>query len=223
MNGIQVKNLVKTYITQSTDIILNGAKRPSTTRTVLHGVSVDFPAGKLTAILGRSGCGKSTLLRLIDGTKDAPDSGEIVMPEGWRCALLSPDPYVITWTSVERNVAMAAGAGRTPEERLEMIRSSIADLPNVEAELHCGLLAEYAREKGARILVKGVRGAADFEQEYQMAHINQGIWSELETVLIPASAQYQHVSSTMAREMIRYHQPLEQYLPAPVAEKLKGR
>lgn len=72
MNGIQVKNLVKTYITQSTDIILNGAKRPSTTRTVLHGVSVDFPAGKLTAILGRSGCGKSTLLRLIDGTKDAP-------------------------------------------------------------------------------------------------------------------------------------------------------
>ena len=111
----------------------------------------------------------------------------------------------------------------TPEERLEMIRSSIADLPNVEAELHCGLLAEYAREKGARILVKGVRGAADIEQEYQMAHINQGIWSELETVLIPASAQYQHVSSTMAREMIRYHQPLEQYLPAPVAEKLKGR
>ena len=46
MNGIQVKNLVKTYITQSTDIILNGAKRPSTTRTVLHGVSVDFPAGR---------------------------------------------------------------------------------------------------------------------------------------------------------------------------------
>ena len=125
MNGIQVKNLVKTYITQSTDIILNGAKRPSTTRTVLHGVSVDFPAGKLTAILGRSGCGKSTLLRLIDGTKDAPDSGEIVMPEGWRCALLSPDPYVITWTSVERNVAMAAGAGRTPEERLELAKKLV--------------------------------------------------------------------------------------------------
>ena len=125
MNGIQVKNLVKTYTTQSTDIILNGAKRPSTTRTVLHGVSVDFPAGKLTAILGRSGCGKSTLLRLIDGTKDAPDSGEIVMPKGWRCALLSPDPYVITWTSVERNVAMAAGAGRTPEERLELAKKLV--------------------------------------------------------------------------------------------------
>lgn len=111
MNGIQVKNLVKTYTTQSTDIILNGAKRPSTTRTVLHGVSVDFPAGKLTAILGRSGCGKSTLLRLIDGTKDAPDSGEIVMPEGWRCALLSPDPYVITWTPVELSTGMRQRLG----------------------------------------------------------------------------------------------------------------
>ena len=47
------------------------------------------------------------------------------MPEGWRCALLSPDPYVITWTSVERNVAMAAGAGRTPEERLELAKKLV--------------------------------------------------------------------------------------------------
>ncbi len=122
MDAIQVKGLVKTYTTQSTDIVLNGAKRPATTRAVLRGVSVDFPLGKLTAILGRSGCGKSTLLRLIDGTKDVPDAGEIIMPDGWRCALLSPDPYVITWTSVERNVAMAAGAGRTPEDRLELAR-----------------------------------------------------------------------------------------------------
>ena len=155
MNGIQVKNLVKTYTTQSTDIILNGAKRPSTTRTVLHGVSVDFPAGKLTAILGRSGCGKSTLLRLIDGTKDAPDSGEIVMPEGWRCALLSPDPYVITWTSVERNVAMAAGAGRTPEERLELAKKLVklvrledyADMTPVE------LLGMFPNPPGSRSLL----------------------------------------------------------------------
>lgn len=140
MDAISIRDLVKTYTTQSTDIILNGAKRPASTRTVLHGVSVDFPTGQLTAILGRSGCGKSTLLRLIEGTKDAPDSGEIVMPEGWRCALLSPDPYVITWTSVERNVAMAAGAGRTPDERMALARRLVrlvrledyADLTPVE-------------------------------------------------------------------------------------------
>ena len=92
MNGIQVKNLVKTYTTQSTDIILNGAKRPRRRAPCSTACRSIFPRGSLTAILGRSGCGKSTLLRLIDGTKDAPDSGEIVMPEGWRCALLRPIP-----------------------------------------------------------------------------------------------------------------------------------
>ena len=179
MNGIQVKNLVKTYITQSTDIILNGAKRPSTTRTVLHGVSVDFPAGKLTAILGRSGCGKSTLLRLIDGTKDAPDSGEIVMPEGWRCALLSPDPYVITWASVERNVAMAAGAGRTPEERLELAKKLVklvrledyADMTPVE--LSTGMrqrlgLARVLASQAQVLLMDEPFGALDAQTRTQL-------------------------------------------------------
>ena len=195
MNGIQVKNLVKTYITQSTDIILNGAKRPSTTRTVLHGVSVDFPAGKLTAILGRSGCGKSTLLRLIDGTKDAPDSGEIVMPEGWRCALLSPDPYVITWTSVERNVAMAAGAGRTPEERLELAKK-LAKLVRLEdyadmtpVELSTGMrqrlgLARVLASQAQVLLMDEPFGALDAQTRYLMQEELQRIWQTEKRTII---------------------------------------
>ena len=69
-------------------------------------------------ITGRSGCGKSTLLKLLAG-KEQPDAGQIDMPQGWHSALLSPDPYVITWTNVQRNVAMACGVGKTPEERYE--------------------------------------------------------------------------------------------------------
>ena len=111
----------------------------------------------------------------------------------------------------------------SPEQRLELIRRSVADLPNVEAELYSGLLADYARQKGAGILVKGVRNTTDFDLEYQQAAINRGICPELETLLLPASPAYQHFSSTMAREMIRYGQPLEKYVPAPVAEELKGR
>jgi len=68
--------------------------------------------------------------------------------------------------------------------------------------------------------VKGVRNCADWELEAQMARINGGICPGLETVLLPASAAYEHFSSTMVREMIRYHQPLEKYVPAPVAEEL---
>jgi len=108
----------------------------------------------------------------------------------------------------------------TDRERLEQIRQSVAELPNVEAELWTGLLADYAGEKGATILVKGLRNATDFDQEYQMAAINKGLRGDLETVFFPASAEYQHFSSTMAREMIRYGQPLERYVPAPVAKAL---
>ena len=108
-------------------------------------------------------------------------------------------------------------------KRLELIQKSVADLPNVEVELWCGLLADYAAKKNANILVKGVRNVTDFDLEMQMARINQGILPGLETVFLPASAEYEHFSSTMAREMIRYGQPLEQYVPAAVAAELKNR
>ena len=62
----------------------------------------------------------------------------------------------------------------------------------------------------------GVRNTTDFDAEYQLALINRGIHPELETVLLPASPAYQYFSSSMAREMIRYRQPLEKYLPASI-------
>ena len=107
------------------------------------------------------------------------------------------------------------------EKRLELIKKSVQDFPNVEVEQWDGLVAEYAQKKGARFLVKGIRSAADLDIEMQMARINAGVVPGLETVFLPASAEYQHFSSTMVREMIRYGQPLEKYVPAPVAAELK--
>ena len=109
------------------------------------------------------------------------------------------------------------------EKRLELIRKSVAEFSNVEVELWDGLLADYAAKRNASILVKGVRNMTDFDLEMQMARINRGIMPQLETVLLPASAEYEHFSSTMAREMIRYGQPLEKYVPAAVAAELKDR
>ncbi len=107
-----------------------------------------------------------------------------------------------------------------PEKRVELIEKSVSHLPNVKVDRWSSLLADYMVEKNAHILIKGVRNTADFESEKQMARINQGIVPELETVLLPASAAFEHFSSTMVREMIRYGQPLEKYVPAPVAEEL---
>ena len=104
----------------------------------------------------------------------------------------------------------------TPEEKLLLVRTAVADLPNVEAELWPGLLADFAVDHGATAIVRGIRNGSDFDVEYQLALINQDIHPGLETMLLPASAAYQHFSSSMAREMIRYGQPLEAYLPASI-------
>lgn len=133
MKEITLTHIKKSYTTQGTDIIVDHAERPTRTQTVLRDLSVSFPIGKLTAIVGRSGCGKSTLLRLLNG-QDKADAGSITMPDGWHSAILTPEPYVITWTSVLRNVALAAGAGRTPEERMGL----------AERLVHLVRLGDYA-------------------------------------------------------------------------------
>ena len=104
----------------------------------------------------------------------------------------------------------------TPEQKLLLVRTAVADLPNVEAELFPGLLADFAVSHGANVIVRGMRNVTDMDVEYQMALINRGLHPELETFLLPASPAYQHFSSSMAREMIRYRQPLEKYLPMSI-------
>ena len=139
MDAVTVKHVDKSYTSYSTEVVLTGQTRESRTRQVLKDLSLSFPVGQLTVIVGRSGCGKSTLLKLLAG-KEQPDAGEIAMPEGWHSAMLSPEPYVISWTNVQRNVAMACGVGKTPEERYEKARDFVrlvgledyADLTPVE-------------------------------------------------------------------------------------------
>ena len=104
----------------------------------------------------------------------------------------------------------------TPEQKLQLVEAAVRDIPNVEAELWPGLLAEFAQRHNATAIVRGVRNATDFDVEYQLALINKGLCGSPETIFLPAAAEYQHFSSSMAREMIRYHQPLEKYLPAAI-------
>ena len=67
----------------------------------------------------------------------------------------------------------------TPEQKLRLVRTAVADIPNVEAELYNGLLAQFAVDHGATVIVRGVRNASDFDLEVQLARINQGIYSQL--------------------------------------------
>lgn len=109
----------------------------------------------------------------------------------------------------------------TAEERLEMAQAALAHIPNATAETWDGLLADFVRERGACALIKGVRNGIDFEWEYQMAQINRGLLPQLDTLFLPARAEHLHISSTMVRDMIRYHQKLDQCMPAAAAAVLQ--
>ena len=111
----------------------------------------------------------------------------------------------------------------TDEQKLALMRASVEEFPNVEAELGGGLLTDYALRRGARFLVRGVRNSVDFDAEQQLSLIYRDVsGGALETVLRVAEPQYQHISSTMVREMIKYAQPREKYMPPRAAELVKG-
>lgn len=126
------------------------------------------------------------------------------------------------WVCVSPN-AQKTNQMFTPEEKLRMVQLAVAEYANVEAELYDGLLADYAVEHGAQTIIRGVRNATDFDMECQLATINRGIHPQLDTWLLPASAQYGHFSSSMAREMIRYGQPLDRYLPQAVVALVQDK
>ncbi len=113
----------------------------------------------------------------------------------------------------------------TPEERVDLIRRVTSGLDNVEVDYSEDLLADYARQKGAHVIVKGLRAVSDYESEVQMAMINRKLYSNLDTFFIPSSEKYTYLSSTVVREMARYGADLSDFVPreiiADVEQKYK--
>jgi pantetheine-phosphate adenylyltransferase len=115
----------------------------------------------------------------------------------------------------------------TPEERVELIRRVVERIPNVEVDQSSMLVAEYARQKKACTLVKGLRAVSDYEQELQMALINRKLNPRLETMFLPSSTKYTYISSSVVKEMASYGADLTDFVPreiiGDVEEKMKSR
>lgn len=109
------------------------------------------------------------------------------------------------------------------EQKLALMKASTADLPNVEAEICPGLLTEHAEKCGAQFIVRGCRSGSNFDEEYALSLIYHDVSEKkLDTVLLCAAPIHQHLSSTMVREMIKYHRDLTKYMPCAAAELVKG-
>jgi len=104
----------------------------------------------------------------------------------------------------------------TLEERVEMIRRVTADMGNVEVDYSEKLLADYARDRGAQVIVKGLRAISDFEKEFQMAIINHKLNPDLDTMFLTAEHQFMYLSSSIVKEMGRYNADLTDFLPEEI-------
>jgi len=111
----------------------------------------------------------------------------------------------------------------TQQERLDMIRSVVHDIPNVEVDASDELLAEYARRKGSCVIVKGLRAGSDFENEFQMALINHKINPDLDTMFLTSEHQYMYLSSSTVKELGGYDVDLSDFLPEQIIPVFKKR
>ena len=110
-----------------------------------------------------------------------------------------------------------------PEERIEMIHRVVQDIPNIEVEMSGALLAEFARERGATVVVKGLRALSDFEKECQMAIVNRKLNPGLDTMFLPARQSFTYLSSSIVKEMARYQVSLAGFVPQEIAARVQAK
>jgi len=112
------------------------------------------------------------------------------------------------------------------EERVAMIREVFKDEDRLEVTDFEGLLVTFARERGARLIIRGLRAVSDFEYEFQMALMNRQLWPEVETIFLAPDTQYSFLSASLVREIASLGGDVSQLVPPlvlqRVKEKLKG-
>jgi len=109
----------------------------------------------------------------------------------------------------------------TAEERIGFILEATSDLTNVKAEPFDILIVDFARNKGARAIVKGLRAISDFEYEMEMAQLNQHQADDIESVYLMSGPQYSFLSSSGVKELATFGGEIDDLVPAPVAARLK--
>lgn len=109
------------------------------------------------------------------------------------------------------------------DERLEMIRGVFADEPRVEVTAFEGLLVDFARERGARLVIRGLRAVSDFEYEFQMALMNRQLYPGLETIFLAPDVRYSYLSASLVREIASLGGDVAEFVAPMVRERLEAR
>lgn len=124
--------------------------------------------------------------------------------EVWVVAFINPDKHGLFSRS----------------ERAMLLQKTFADYPAIHTDVSDRMLVDYAEQIGAGYLVRGIRNGADAEEEITLSRIYRALSPDLETILLPSSAAFDHVSSTFVRELLRYGKDLGDSVPESSAELL---
>jgi pantetheine-phosphate adenylyltransferase len=123
-------------------------------------------------------------------------------------------------------VALAVNVRKTPmfslDERRAMIQASLGD-PRIEVDAFSGLVVDYARKRQAGAVIRGLRAIADFEYEFQFAHMNRHLAPDVETIFLMTSEESFYVSSSLVKEVAAMGGDVTRIVPAPVVEAFKRK
>ena len=124
-------------------------------------------------------------------------------------------------------VAIAVNVRKEPlfttEERMDLIRAAVGVEPRLEVDAFQGLLVDYVLRRGARIVVRGLRAIADFEYEFQLAHMNRRLAPGVDTIFLPTTQENFYVSSSLVKEIASFGGDVSGVVPAPVHRALQAK
>jgi pantetheine-phosphate adenylyltransferase len=124
-------------------------------------------------------------------------------------------------------VAVAEAKAKRPfftlEERIAMVREVLGDVKNVEIVGFSGLLTEFVRKQGSRVVLRGLRAVSDFEYEFQLAGMNRNLYPGMETVFLTPSEQHMFTSATLVREIAILGGDVSEFVHPSVARRLKEK
>jgi pantetheine-phosphate adenylyltransferase len=109
------------------------------------------------------------------------------------------------------------------DERVEMIEAEIQNLPNVQVKPFDTLIVDFAREHGAKAIVKGLRAISDFEYEFEMNQLNRNMAPDIESIFMMSSPQFSFLSSSGVKELAMFGGDLKGLVPDAVAAQLQER
>ena len=109
------------------------------------------------------------------------------------------------------------------EERVNMLKNVVSDIPNVRVVGFEGLLVDFARQNGIKVIVRGLRAVTDFEYELQIAQSNRKVAPDIDTVFLTTNIEYSYLSSSIVKEYASFGVDVKDFVPEPVREMLCER